>query len=289
MKTIAVLMATFNGGKFVQRQLDSILSQVDVHLEIFISDDCSVDDTLVIITDYANRFEQVHLVGSGLKKGGAAENFFFLIRSVDFSGFDYVAFSDQDDVWFTDKLIRAVSSLVREGVNGYSSDVIAYWPRTEKRKVITKSSAQTEFDFWFESPGPGCTHLFTSWSLAKFKKFICANEQALTQIDYHDWLVYAYYRYHDLGWFIDRSSHMLYVQHSENQIGANFGVGAALRRFKLIMTRWFRNQVNYTFRLVSGSETDLISLSFVLKNATRLRRKVIHSLLIAGLFVVGIL
>ena len=46
MRRILILMATYNGGKFIEPQLESILSQKNVDLEILISDDCSTDQTL---------------------------------------------------------------------------------------------------------------------------------------------------------------------------------------------------------------------------------------------------
>jgi rhamnosyltransferase len=97
---VAILMATYNGEKFLQQQIDSILDQQDINLTVFISDDNSSDGTLELIEANTNKHaNQVHFLGQRTSSKGAADNFYHLINEVNVDEFDYFAFSDQDDIW----------------------------------------------------------------------------------------------------------------------------------------------------------------------------------------------
>jgi rhamnosyltransferase len=286
--TVLVLLATFNGEHCVEEQIHSILCQREVDVQIRVSDDCSEDGTIAIVEQLAGHFGSISIVSRGLKFGSAALNFFHLIRCCSVDGFDYVAFSDQDDIWFEDKLIKAITSMVEHGANGFSSDAIAFWPETNRTKIIKKSDAVTGIDHWFESPGPGCSQVFSAQSFRHFQSFTILHFDELREIDYHDWLIYAFYKFHQLGWIISDNPRFLYIQHSNNQIGANSGWHAIYRRFLLIKSRWYRDQINRIYSVISGVDTELVSFKFIICNGFRLRRKFTDSLIIVFLFLVRV-
>ena len=58
---ISVVMATYNGEKYIQEQLDSILAQTVPAHEIIVVDDCSTDNTWLILNDYATRYAQIKI------------------------------------------------------------------------------------------------------------------------------------------------------------------------------------------------------------------------------------
>ncbi|MDG2048418.1 MAG: glycosyltransferase [Halioglobus sp.] len=107
--TVAVLLCCYNGGKFLAQQLESIAEQADVRVSIYVSDDGSQDETQNILQTFRDRWgEDLLSVGQGPRRGHA-ENFFSLIFS-KIEG-DYFAYADQDDIWATNKLSRAVEAL----------------------------------------------------------------------------------------------------------------------------------------------------------------------------------
>lgn len=101
MPLIEILMATYNGERFLTEQLDSIINQSYSNWLLRISDDCSSDGTAEIIDAYQSADSRIEEVTSGRRFGAAAEHFYWLAQR---SAADYVAFSDQDDVWISDKL-----------------------------------------------------------------------------------------------------------------------------------------------------------------------------------------
>ena len=98
MPRIAVLMAAYNGVSFLKEQLQSIEQQKHVDVSIFISIDKSTDGTYEWCKECEQNNLNVTVLSYGKRFGGAAKNFFRLIRDVDFLEYDYVAFADQDDV-----------------------------------------------------------------------------------------------------------------------------------------------------------------------------------------------
>ena len=136
---IVLLLASYNGVKYIKEQIDSILNQKDVDITIFISDDLSIDRTIEYLQDIYKDFKNIVYLPSGSKFGGAGKNFFRLIRDVDLSSFDFVSFVDQDDIWYEDKLIRAIKIIEDKQIDAYSSNVLAFW-EDGKKMIINKSS-----------------------------------------------------------------------------------------------------------------------------------------------------
>ena len=105
-KKVAVLISTYNGEKYLEEQLDSILNQTYKNIEIVIRDDGSKDSTIDIIKKYQEKYDNIIL-----KEGtniGFIKSFFQLL---DFANADYYAFCDQDDCWLENKIELAVTAL----------------------------------------------------------------------------------------------------------------------------------------------------------------------------------
>ncbi len=240
-KNIAILLASYNGKKWIKEQIDSILNQKEVNLSIFVSDDFSTDNTLEYLKELYKEEKRLFFLESKEKFGGAAKNFYRLINDVDFTNFDYVALADQDDIWFEDKLIRAINVIKDKNVSGYSGNVLAFWENGEE-KLINKAQKQIKFDYLFEAAGPGCTYVLTLNLALEFQKFLKANFEKVNEILSHDWLIYAFSRVCDYKWHIDNIPKIKYRQHQKNQVGANYGVNAIFKRTCLIFSSWYRSE-----------------------------------------------
>ena len=104
---VEVLMSTFNGGRYVEQQVDSILRQAHENVRLLVRDDGSTDGTYDVLQQLAADPRVRVTQGANL---GLPHAFFAL---VDEAGEDaeYYALADQDDVWRPDKLARAVAAL----------------------------------------------------------------------------------------------------------------------------------------------------------------------------------
>lgn len=239
--SIAVLLAAYNGEKWLTEQIDSILVQKQVDVHIYISLDYSNDNSLELCDFYVSKYDNVTLLPYGERFGGAGKNFFRLVLDVDFNRHDFIAFSDQDDIWNSDKLIRAVKELDR--YDCYSSNVSAFWD-DGRELLIDKAQPQRGWDFLFEAAGPGCTYVFKRDLALVFQKWLIKKyDEVVNKISLHDWLLYAFARHHNYRWLIDSEPSMHYRQHANNQVGTNNNWLAAKKRLQLIRNHWYREQV----------------------------------------------
>ena len=104
-KNVRILMATYNGAKYIEEQLDSLINQTYQDIDIFISDDGSTDETVSIIKQYIEKDSRIHIESSNHL--GACQNFGNLLRK--YGDTDYVMLCDQDDIWSLDKVEKTVN------------------------------------------------------------------------------------------------------------------------------------------------------------------------------------
>ncbi len=100
-QTVAILMATYNGEKFLKAQLDSIFSQTYQNFKLYISDDKSSDSTVKIISKYQKKYPSKIFYTISKTNLGFLKNFEYLL---DNCNEEYILLSDQDDIWLENKV-----------------------------------------------------------------------------------------------------------------------------------------------------------------------------------------
>jgi glycosyltransferase involved in cell wall biosynthesis len=119
MEKINILMATYNGRRYVAKQIESILNQTYQDFRLIISDDCSTDSTLKILEEYEKKDKRIEIYSQGQNLGVSA-NFEFLISKVRS---EYFMFADQDDIWKPDKIENSVRKLETENLDLVYTDL----------------------------------------------------------------------------------------------------------------------------------------------------------------------
>lgn len=279
-KKVGVLLAAFNGESWLAEQVLSILEQKCVDVHLYISLDKSDDSSMSICNKFCLEYKNVTLLPYGATFGGAGKNFYRLFIDVDISDYDFIALSDQDDIWNPDKLISSVDIL--SGYDGYSSNVIAFW-EDGREILINKAQEKKEWDYLFEAAGPGCTYVLRRDVAIKFKTWLIERYDKINNdVELHDWLIYAFCRHFGYRWFIDPRPGMRYRQHANNQVGTNNSISAAKKRLLLIKRKWYRNQVTkiaehlelQSLSMVKyGLNKGYIGNIYLLFNVNQLRRR----------------
>lgn len=124
---IYVLLATFNGERFLQAQLESILNQEDRNWILLTRDDGSSDRSRAILEEYADRDSRIVVVNDALGNLGPGRNFAHLGEMAKARGALYFAFCDQDDSWHRQKLsILRTLTMDAEERAGVSVPVLAF-------------------------------------------------------------------------------------------------------------------------------------------------------------------
>src|SRR5689334_6476928 len=103
---ISIVLCTFNGARFLEDQVESILNQTYPNIELLISDDASIDESIIILKKY----EHHPLVKLFYNKQnvGFAKNF---ETAAMLTKGNYIAFSDQDDIWLPDKIEKLYTAI----------------------------------------------------------------------------------------------------------------------------------------------------------------------------------
>ncbi|WP_161596830.1 glycosyltransferase family 2 protein [Chitinophaga vietnamensis] len=117
---VTVVMATYNGGKYITEQIESIINQTYSNWKLVIRDDGSTDDTVKIAKMYAERDRRISLLEDDRKNLGARDNFGALIKYVA-GKCEYLMFSDQDDKWNSDKIALTLQRML-EAEKTYGKD-----------------------------------------------------------------------------------------------------------------------------------------------------------------------
>lgn len=254
---VLVLLASHNGEQWITEQLNSILTQSQVDVQINIRDDASSDQTRLRIKPFLEN-KPVRLTCGASPTGSASQNYFELIRENSADGFNFVAFSDQDDTWYVDKLFRACRHLTSGTHAGYSSATAAKWP-DGKSKILRQGTRNTSSAFLFGGAGQGCTFVVTRDFYERFRSFVKCNSRLTRNIHYHDWAVYALACAWNLSWIFDQVPSVTYRQHSQNDTGARTSVSGVLKRLTLIRQQWYANQLRAIAALcASANPTDVL-------------------------------
>lgn len=227
---ITVLLSSYNGEKYIEEQLNSIVAQTYDKISILVRDDGSTDGTVQILKKYAEKGLIKWYSGENL---GCAKSFWHLLCNCDES--DYYAFCDQDDVWDEDKLETAVKMLEKEDNNIpllYFSDVRV---TDAELNVISNNMVETMPISYphslIKNIAPGCTYVFNNAARELMKKYDCEKYG----IDIHDWTVYKIVACFGKAVF-DNEAHMYYRQHGNNLIGAT-NIGAKKHGLGFILTK----------------------------------------------------
>ena len=221
---IDILMATFNGERFVGEQIESIQAQSYRNWRLLVSDDCSSDGTLDVVRRYAANDERIRIVSEGVRYGGAKENFFALMGK---SEAPYVMFCDQDDVWLSRK-VEKTFILMNGMEDGYSAK-LPLLVFTDMKVVDAELNVIAESFEAFSSIDPSRTAL--PYVLAQSLGAGCTmminaktRDLALNVLDrkdvvMHDWWLSLIAAAFGCIGFLDEPT-SLYRQHGLNEVGA---------------------------------------------------------------------
>lgn len=214
MKEVQVLLSSYNGEKFIKEQIDSILAQKDVAVKLLVRDDGSVDGTVKILKQYEEAHDNIRVLYGENK--GVIESFFALIEEAGEA--EYTAFADQDDVWLPGKLFRAVSVFTEEEKELPQVYCSAKQLVDEQLNPLPEGIRYGKVvpDFGnalVENMCTGCTCVINREMLRLLK----GRKPEFTVM--HDFWIYLVGS--GFGTVIyDTESHILYRQHSGNELGA---------------------------------------------------------------------
>ncbi len=213
---VVVLLSSYNGEKYIQQQIDSILAQQGVSVRLFVRDDGSKDGTPALLAQLAREHANIQFTLE--ENVGLVRSFFRLLERAD-ARCEFFAFADQDDVWLPEKLSNAVAMLRANDLAQplmYCARVeyvdavlnhLAYSPRYDQHRIGFGNAL-------VQNIATGCTIVLNR--AARDRIISNLPEKCLV----HDWWMYMVVSAFGKVVYDDRPS-MKYRQHGGNVIGAS--------------------------------------------------------------------
>lgn len=265
---IDILMATYNGEKYLVEQLDSIINQTNQNWNLLIRDDNSTDRTLEIIQNYEKKDNRIKILKDNKGNLGIVRNFEELLKN---SQSEFIMFSDQDDIWVENKLDMYLKMIKKFRLKNFliHSDAILF--NKNKKKVLKqtfifrKAKRSGLENIFFNYFVQGATILISK----EIKNFILPFPK---EVYLHDRYIHLISELFFQRIFINQPL-IYYRQHSNNQIGAKNTLKELLskkyfdeRDYKLIKTIY-----NNYIHILSDDKKKLIEEYFKITNVNENR------------------
>lgn len=220
--SVTVVLATYNGEKYLREQLDSLLNQKGVSVKILVRDDGSTDHTHEILDEYQSKELLEWYTGEHLN---VQKGYLDLLRNAPRG--DYYAFCDQDDVWDDDKLLFAVTELDDMPADKPAMYYCGQRLVDEKlnlisvHKIATDRNAHANF---LISNVAGCTAVFNQILVD------AVNSASPDFILMHDSWLFKICLALGGNYYADSTAHINYRQHENNVAGLNGGVKGKVKQ-----------------------------------------------------------
>ena len=221
MPSVAILLCTFNGARFLPAQLSSFADQRFADWRLFVSDDGSTDETVAIVSQFGDTFGSARASIHSGPQQGFVRNFLGLACDPTISC-DYYAYADQDDIWEPDKLSRAVGWLAKRP----SHIPAMYCSRT---RLIDEQGHACGMSPLFRRKPNFRNALVQSIAGGNTIVFNEATRQLLiacgsaVRVPSHDWWTYLLTTAAGGEVHYDPEPSVRYRVHSENVVGSNIG------------------------------------------------------------------
>jgi glycosyltransferase involved in cell wall biosynthesis len=236
---IGILIATYNGEKYLEKQIESLLNQTCQTFKVFIRDDLSTDNTVSLIKRYVKKDpNKFCLVEDDFGNLGCSKSFMNLVENCSS---DYIMLCDQDDVWFPTKVADTLSSILDLEKRNPNLPAMVF----SDLKVVDGNLDYISNSFWgFQKLDPkvakhwkkslaqstvtGCTMMFNQ------KAKDCSLPFELPSMLHDHWISVNVAKYGVVTYIKEPT--MLYCQHGSNVLGAlSFSMKYVMSKYKNLL------------------------------------------------------
>lgn len=219
---INILLACYNGEKFITEQINSILNQTYKNWQLYIRDDGSSDTTLTIVKEYQKSDARIILMDDDFGNLGSCQNFSVLINSIK-NTHEYTMFCDQDDVWLPNKIKDTLNEMMQaEKINSAGVPLLVYTNfkyvdeqlnivQSKKKFAATKIKKLSFANMLAQNPVYGCTMMINNKLLEK------ARDIPLTAENHDFWIALVASAFGKI-YYLNQQT-ILYRQHAKNVSG----------------------------------------------------------------------
>lgn len=282
---IDIIMATYNGGKYIENQLLSILQQTYKDWVLYVHDDGSSDDTLEVVKKYAEIDKRINIIDDEIEGLGAGRNF---LHTLKYSQQDYAIFCDQDDIWLENKLVELLEEIKK--IDSVDDPVLVYsdgysWDEDgfiHQHSISTEHANNLQDFIMFNGGYQGCSIIMNKSLIELAKRYD-------NYVHHHDDLVSLIAHTFGKVKFYPKQL-MLYRQHGEAVTGnkdfkkrkfygvfnnAGYVISKAHFRSKTEFYNFFENEMSVENKNIFRSYFEYCSEKNRFKRALKLRRSLL--------------
>ena len=222
-KIIEILMATYNGEKYISEQIDSIINQTCKNWKLLIRDDGSQDKTLEILEEYEKRDERINILRDIKGNLGFVKNFEELLKN---SSEEFIMFSDQDDYWLENKIEKYIGVLENLDVEKLKKPLLIHsnsFVCDEKLNILKKNFVDSKVALQYGGNGYFFAYFVQGSTTLINRKLIDLGLPFLKSVTLHDRYFHLLVEFFGNRIFIDESL-IKYRQHRNNEIGAKSSI-----------------------------------------------------------------
>lgn len=237
--TVAIILSTYNGEKYLNEQIESIINQTFKDWYLYVRDDGSTDSTKHILYKWAAKEKRIRIKEDQLGNLGVAKSYLSLLSCV---AADYYMFCDQDDVWLPYKIEKSIDKiqsvelysknkplLVFSDLRVVDKDLSVLGHSFYSNRGIEKMVFKQQFSL-LASMIPGCVMLFNNRA-----KCLCESYNENTGVLHDYYLVLMVLSNH--GRIVGiKEPLILYRQHGNNVVGAGSLSGPLRNKFSSLRT-----------------------------------------------------
>lgn len=233
MSRILIMLSTYNGEKYLEEQLNSIINQeTECEVHLYIRDDHSTDNTINILKKYESydhiQVEYGHNIGC---------NASFLSMLQHAHGYDYYGFSDQDDIWMSNKIQKAIDGLKTLDLTKpclYAScSLLVDNEMNELGLTQIDRRGLTFNNVLIQNLMPGHTQVFNQ----QLVDLINEHTKDYKRVNVHDfWLALHAITFGET--YFENTPYTYYRQHTDNELGYAHGLkGWIIQRIKRVIDK----------------------------------------------------
>jgi len=263
--SVGIILATHNGECFLKEQIQSIIHQTYRDWNLYIHDDASCDSSRDIIRDFSQTDQRIHILIDDNSNLGAKDNFSFLMQHDDLHSYDYIFFSDQDDVWQPNKMINQLYAMIRMERKFPETALMVYSDMEVVDPLLQKISPSFMVYQGIHHENNGLSTLLvqnfvTGCTMLINRKLLNISIPIPTNAIMHDWwIALCAVTFGEIGYIANPL--VKYRQHEKNTIGAKH-----IKNFlNPLSSQWYQHWLNGRTNLFQSMK-QAVSLSFRIKN-----------------------
>lgn len=221
MALVHIVMATYNGEKYLREQMDSLLAQTFKDFVVELCDDGSTDSTLAVARQYQSRDPRVSVHENG-KNEGYIKNF---LTGIKRSEAPYVMLCDQDDIWYPDKIEKTLAVMKAKEKQEQGKPVLVFTDAENYDSETGKNMGKFHENSHLQTKKVDSAHLFmenkcigcTVMCNGKIREYL---KELPQEIRVHDWWLALICSHFGKVAYLDEAT-LRYRQHGANMIGGN--------------------------------------------------------------------